>query len=108
MSLPTKFRCCAPSNRGHGRQKKRGREAESLRTGDRVLIREKHHILYDTDAKDVIRLVQIAGTLEFVRDRDTRLEAGLITITADEKVSEEGFDCEAHVKPCTPTGRGRR
>ena len=53
---------------------------------------------YDVDSKEVIRLVQIAGILEFARDRNTRLEAGLITITASEDPAEEGFDCHASPK----------
>ncbi|MFO0864875.1 MAG: hypothetical protein U0744_09525 [Gemmataceae bacterium] len=48
--------------------------------------------------KEVIRLVQIAGTLDFARDRNTRLEAGLINVIADEEPSEEGFDCHAAPK----------
>jgi hypothetical protein len=65
------------------------------KTGDRVIIRVGHHIGYDVESKDVIRLVQIAGTLEFARDKNTLLEAGLITLSASEEPSEEGFDCHA-------------
>src|SRR5262249_41192151 len=50
----------------------------------------------------VLRLVQIAGTLEFVRDKDTLLEAGLITVVASEKPTEEGFDCHASPAPPVP------
>ncbi len=66
--------------------------------GDRVIIRAGHTVGYDVDSKEVIRLVQIAGTLEFARDKNTRLEAGLITIMASEEPSEEGFDCHANPK----------
>jgi hypothetical protein len=65
------------------------------KAGDQVVIRTGHHVRYDAASEEVIRLVQIAGTLEFARDRSTRLEAGLITIIADEKPTEEGFDCHA-------------
>lgn len=65
------------------------------KAGDRVVIRSGHHVGYDVASEDVIRLVQIAGTLEFARDRTTKLEAGLIAITSDEEPSEEGFDCHA-------------
>src|SRR4051794_9244850 len=61
------------------------------KAGDRVVIRSGHHVGYDVTSEDVIRLVQIAGTLEFARDRSTRLEAGLITIRNDEEPSEDGF-----------------
>ncbi|MCC7420563.1 MAG: G8 domain-containing protein [Planctomycetaceae bacterium] len=64
------------------------------RKGDRVVIRKGHHVGYDVDSREVIRLVQIAGTLEFARDRSTRLEAGLVSVIASEKPSEEGFDCD--------------
>jgi hypothetical protein len=66
--------------------------------GDRVIIRAGHTVRYDTESRDIIRLVQIAGTLEFARDKNTRLEAGLITIIASEEPSEEGFDCHAAPK----------
>jgi len=76
------------------------------KSGDRVIIRESHRVIYDTESSDVIRLVQIAGTLEFARDRNTRLDAGLITIIASEEPSEEGFDC--HAEPMAPAkGRTR-
>ncbi|MEQ9379492.1 MAG: G8 domain-containing protein [Pirellulales bacterium] len=76
-----------------------GRVPES---GDRVVIRKEHHVLYDVDSRDVLRLVQIVGVLEFARDRDTKLEAGLVQLTASEEPSEEGFDCHEvpeHVAP---------
>src|SRR3954454_15696299 len=50
------------------------------KAGDRVVIRAGHRVGYDVASEDVIRLVQVAGTLEFARDRTTRLEAGLIAI----------------------------
>ena len=46
---------------------------------------------------DVIRAINVAGTLAFARDRDTLLNAGLIKIEASDDYSEEGFDCDAHV-----------
>ncbi len=65
------------------------------KAGDRVVIRAGHDVGYDVASEEVIRLVQIAGTLEFAGDRSTRLEAGLIAIAADEGPSEEGFDCHS-------------
>lgn len=70
--------------------------------GDRVLIRPGHVVTYDVESRDVIRLVQIAGTLEFARDRNTSLEVGLITVVASEEVTEEGFDCHIDVDPPAP------
>ncbi|MFH5802782.1 G8 domain-containing protein [Alienimonas sp. DA493] len=69
-------------------------------TGDRVVVRAGHHVAYDVDSREVIRLVQVAGTLEFARDRDTRLEAGLISVIPSESPTEEGFDC--HLSPDAP------
>ncbi|MFO0957392.1 MAG: G8 domain-containing protein [Isosphaeraceae bacterium] len=65
------------------------------RAGDRVVVRKGHEVLYDVVSSDVIRLVQIAGTLEFARDRDTRLDAGLVLVTYGEEPSEDGFDCHS-------------
>jgi hypothetical protein len=75
-------------------------------SGDRVVIGEGHHVRYDIESRDVIRLVQIAGTLEFARDRSTRLEAGLISIIASEEPAEEGFDCHLSPEPPAP-GKSR-
>ncbi len=72
------------------------------RAGDRVVIRKDHHVRYDVASSEVLRLVQIVGVLEFARDRDTLLEAGLIQLTASEEPSEQGFDCHEtpeHVHP---------
>ena len=63
--------------------------------GDRVVIGKGRSVRYDVESAEVIRLVQIAGELDFARDRNTRLEAGLILVTPSEVPSEEGFDCHA-------------
>lgn len=65
--------------------------------GDRVVIRKDHQVKYDVESREVIRLVQVAGTLEFARDKNTLLEVGLLTIMPSEEPSEEGFDC--HMEP---------
>lgn len=63
--------------------------------------RSGHHVIYDADSKEVIRLVQVAGTLEFAKDRSTRLEVGLLTVVPSEDPTEDGFDCHAvpHAEP---------
>jgi G8 domain len=66
-------------------------------TGSRVLIREGHRVEYDLHSDRVIRAINVAGSLTFVTDRDTRLDVGLLKIQAGDEFSEEGFDCEAHV-----------
>lgn len=65
------------------------------KTGDRVVIRAGHTVAYDVESREVIRLVQIAGNLEFARDKNTLLEVGLLTMMPSEVPTEEGFDCHA-------------
>src|SRR5262249_28232007 len=66
-------------------------------TGSRVLIRAGHVVRYDVASADVIRVIHIAGTLTFARDRDTRLDVGLIRIQTGTQPSEEGFACDGHL-----------
>jgi hypothetical protein len=70
--------------------------------GARVLIRTGHRIVYDEQSTSPIRAINVAGTLRFAPDRDTCLAVGLIKIQAGEGYSEEGFDCEAHLKAGDP------
>jgi hypothetical protein len=70
--------------------------------GAKVLIRPGHTIVYDIVSEQAIRSVHIAGTLTFARDRDTRLDVGLIKIQASEDTGEGGFDCDAHVMDAEP------
>src|SRR5262249_45458033 len=46
--------------------------------------------------------INIAGSLSFARDKDTRLDVGLIKIQGGDEYSEEGFDCDAHVMAGNP------
>ncbi len=64
--------------------------------GARVQIREAHTVVYDV-AKGALRLVHVAGTLTFARDRDTVLDVGLLKIQPGNDCTEDGFDCDAHV-----------
>lgn len=66
--------------------------------GARVQIRTGHSVLYDVHSDRPIRSVHVAGTLTFARDRDTRLDVGLIKIQAGDDASESGFDCDAHIR----------
>jgi hypothetical protein len=70
--------------------------------GARVLIRTGHEVLYDARTEQPIRAINVAGTLRFARDKDTRLDVGLIKIQASDDYSEEGFDCDAHVMAVDP------
>lgn len=71
-------------------------------TGDRVQIRQGHHVEYDLASEQVIRSIHVAGTLGFSRDRTTLLAVGLIKIQAGDDASENGFDCEAHLAEPEP------
>jgi hypothetical protein len=63
----------------------------------RVQIRPGHTVTYDLDNGPAIRFIHVAGTLTFARDRNTKLEVGLIAIQPGEEVaSEDGFNCDAH------------
>src|SRR5258708_2917327 len=61
-------------------------------------VRPGHVVLEDASSKEVIRSIHVAGTLRFATKQDTRLEVGLITIQPGDEASEDGFDCDAHVK----------
>jgi hypothetical protein len=64
------------------------------KAGDRVLVSRGTRVRYDVESKDVIRLVQVVGTLAFARDRDTELNVGLLTVQHSSKCSESGFACD--------------
>lgn len=65
--------------------------------GVKVLIREGHAVRYDVDSDAAIRTLNVAGTLSFATDRDTRLDVGLLKVQGGDDVSEEGFNCDAHL-----------
>ncbi len=68
--------------------------------GDRVRINRGTTVQYDVASKDVIRLVQVVGTLRFARDRDTELNVGILKVQASDECSESGFACDfAEVTP---------
>jgi hypothetical protein len=71
--------------------------------GARVLILGGHSVTYDVASDDVVRAICISGTLTFARDRDTRLNVGLIKIEAGDLFSENGFDCEGHFDEADPS-----
>ena len=70
--------------------------------GARVLIMSGHTVTYDVKSDDVIRAINVAGTLAFAKDRDTLLNTGLIKIEAIDAFSENGFDCEGHFDEVDP------
>ncbi len=69
----------------------------------RVQIRTGHRVEYDVASDAVIRSIHVAGVLSFARDRDTRLDVGLIKIQPGDDASEDGFDCDAHIPSSGPS-----
>jgi G8 domain len=63
----------------------------------RVQVRAGHTVTYDRNSDQAIRSIHVAGTLTFARDKNTRLDVGLIKIQAGDEASEEGFECDAHM-----------
>jgi uncharacterized protein (TIGR03067 family) len=70
--------------------------------GARVQVRAGHAVTYDVKSDETIRSIHVAGTLTFTRDRDTILTVGLIKIQPGDDASEDGFNCDAHVRPPDP------
>jgi hypothetical protein len=71
-------------------------------TGAKVQVRAGHTVTYDLSSDRVIRSIHVAGILTFARDRDTRLEVGLIKIQAGNDASEDGFNCDVHLREPDP------
>lgn len=61
---------------------------------DRVLVARGTRVEYDVAKKDVIRMIQIAGVLNFARARDTELNVGVVKVQNSESCSESGFACD--------------
>ena len=61
---------------------------------DRVLVTRGTHVEYDVASKEVVRLIQVVGTLRFALDRDTELNVGVLAVKHNEHCSEHGFACE--------------
>lgn len=61
--------------------------------GERVQVRAGHSICYDLSDETPLRMVHVAGTLTFSREKDTRLTVGLLKIEPGEETSEDGFNC---------------
>lgn len=65
------------------------------KAGDRLQVRAGHTVVYDVASTDALRMIHVAGTLTFSREKSTRLEVGLIKIEPGETTTEDGFDCHA-------------
>lgn len=74
------------------------------KAGDRVQVRAGHTVTYDAQSKDAVRMIHVAGTLTFSREKSTRLEVGLIKIEPGETTTEDGFDCHADAPAAAQAG----
>ncbi len=63
------------------------------KAGDFVQVRAGHKVVYDLDSKEPLRMLHVAGALEFSRSKNTCLEVGLIKVEPGETMTEDGFDC---------------
>ena len=75
------------------------------RRGDRVQVREGHAVVYDVVVGPDDPVGPRRRHAAFARDRDTRLDVGLIKIQAGDDASEDGFNCDAHMPKAGPGGR---
>jgi hypothetical protein len=64
------------------------------KTGDRVLVSRLTRVRYDVANKNVIRMVQVVGVLDFARDRNTELNVAILKVQNSDKCSESGFACD--------------
>ncbi len=65
-------------------------------TGDRVLVSARTIVRFEAKRTPVIRLLQVAGTLRFARDRSTELNVALLKVQAGNRCTERGFACDFH------------
>jgi len=77
--------------------------ARKPQAGDFVQVRAGHVVTYDVDSSAALRLLHVAGTLTFSREKDTLLDVGLIKIEPGETTSEDGFNCHDEA-PAQPAG----
>lgn len=77
------------------------------KAGDIVQIRPGHVVVYDVRPDQALRMVHVAGTLRFSRDRDTRLVVGLLKIQPGEETSEDVAVCDGHGDGHDPTNDRR-
>src|SRR5215212_9257250 len=79
-------------------------EGRLPKLGERVQVREGHRVVYDVDSDTPIRMIHVAGTLSFDRDRSTRLDVGLLRVSAGDSADEDGFVCHGSAELPAPKG----
>ena len=63
--------------------------------GQRIQVRPGHQVIYDVQSDTPIRLVHVAGTLQFSQEKSTKLVVGLLKAEPGEETTEDGFNCHA-------------
>lgn len=79
---------------GNWSDAKTWQDGRKPKAGDRVLVTRGTSVTYDAADKQVIRLLQVVGTLRFAVDRNTELNAALIKVQDSDTCSEAGFACD--------------
>src|SRR5262249_17711879 len=73
------------------------------KAGDNVQIQAGHVVTYDVNSDQALRVVHVAGTLRFARDKSTRLDMGLLKIERGQETTEDGFNCHDAATPAAAT-----
>ena len=95
QDVPFRIRFSLRSARdGNWSDAKTWEPARAPRANDRVLISRGTRVIYDAKSDEVIRLIQVVGTLTFARDRDTLLNVGVLKVQNSDTCSESGFACD--------------
>src|SRR5215212_5245163 len=92
---------------GNWSDAKTWQEGRLPKAGERVQIRDGHRVVYDIASDQAIRMIHVAGKLSFATDRSTRLDVGLLRISAGESADEDGFVCHGAVA-ALPEIKGER
>ena len=71
------------------------------RAGDFVQVRPGHAVVYDVDAGPALRMVHVGGVLRFSREKNTRLDVGLLKVQPGEACAEDGFVLAVHADAIT-------
>jgi hypothetical protein len=78
------------------------------RAGDNVQVRSGHVVTYDANSDEAVRVLHVAGTLTFARDKSTRPNVGLLKVQPGDACSEDGFNCHEMVEVNEPLNSSRR
>src|SRR5262245_40161080 len=80
-------------------------DGRAPQAGDNVQVRPGHVVIYDVNSEEAVRVLHVAGTLTFARDKSTRLKVGLLKVQPGEECSEDGFNCHEMVDAIGPARR---